>query len=328
MSITKLDDGIFVNTSKIDMIKKLDSIVFDCDGVLVDISNSYDLAIKKTVDFVIEKMTGYNENNLVSTKMIEAFKESGGFNDEVDVTYALVLSFVVAKKINEPFDEFVFKVAQNADKSGILSVEKFLNSLNADFSDIKDKLRYPGVRFENPLNSIFDEIFYGPKLFQTLYKKNPEFYTDTGLIENDIVLVNKNLMQELHKKFKSKISIVTGRGLLSIQQSLKELLQEFDTRNSKFLEDEPREMAKPNPQSLILSIKGMNGNCSIFVGDSVEDFIMAKQANDSGIPTIFCGIYGTSKNPNKKLDLFKKKEADIILESIHLIPKTLNLVEP
>lgn len=327
MSIKKLDNGIFIDTSKIDVIKKLDSVVFDCDGVLIDISNSYDLAIKKTVDFVIKKMTNFNENNLVTTKMIEAFKESGGFNDEVDVTYALIISFAASKKTGNPFNEFVFQVAQNADKSGIISVENFLNSLNADISDIQKKLNYPSTRFTNPLNSIFDEMFYGPKLYQMLYKRKPEFYTGGGLIENDVVLINQNLMQELHKKFDTKISIVTGRGILSAKQSLKELINEFDIQNSKFLEDEPREMAKPNPQSLISSIKGMNSTCALFVGDSVEDYIMAKQANDFGIPTIFCGIYGTSKDPKKKLDLFEKKEADMILESVNLIPKTLNLVE-
>jgi phosphoglycolate phosphatase-like HAD superfamily hydrolase len=327
LSIKKLDDGIFIDPSKIDVIKKLDSAVFDCDGVLIDVSNSYDLAIKKTVDFVIKKMTNFNEDNLITTKMIEAFKESGGFNDEVDVTYALIISFVAAKKMRKPFNEFVFQVAKNADKSGIISVENFLNSLNADISDIQKKLSYPSTRFENPLNSIFDEIFYGPKLYQMLHKRKPEFYTGAGLIENDVVLINQNLMQEMHKKFGTKISIVTGRGILSAKESLKELINEFDIQNSKFLEDEPREMAKPNPQSLISSIKGMKSSCALFVGDSVEDYIMAKQANDSGIPTIFCGIYGTSKDPTKKFDLFEKKKANMILESVDLIPKTLNLVE-
>ncbi len=327
MNIKKLDNGIFIDTSKIDIIKKLDSVVFDCDGVLIDISNSYDLAIKKTVDFVINKMTNFNENNIVTTKMIEALKESGGFNDEVDVTYALIISFVAAKDRRNSFNEFIFQVAKNADKSGIISVENFLNSIDADISEIKKKLNYPSARFTNPLNSIFDEMFYGPKLYQMLYKRKPEFYAGVGYIENDVVLINQNLMQELHKIFDTKISIVSGRGMLSAKQSLKELINEFDIQNSKFLEDEPREMAKPNPQSLISSIRGMKGVYAMFVGDSVEDYIMARQANESGIPTIFCGIYGTSKDPEKKFDVFEKKEADMVLESVDLIPKTLNLVK-
>lgn len=327
MTLKEIGEGIIIDPTKIEKIKKLDSIVFDCDGVLIDVSNSYDLAIKKTVDFIINEMTQINESGLVTTKLIEGFKASGGFNDEIDVTYALILAIVAAKKRNESFSKFIIKVIENADQTGINSVEKYLNTLNVDVSDIREKLAYPGKKFQNPLSSIFDEMFYGSELYMQLYKKKPQFFDGLGLIENDIVLLNQDLVRKLHDKFDKKIAIVTGRGNLSAKHSLKDLFNEFDLNNSKFLEDEPREMAKPNPQSLISTIKGMNGNNSLYVGDSMEDYIMARKADESGISTIFCGVYGTSKDPEAKKSLFENNNADIIVKSIDLIPKTLNLVE-
>ena len=53
---------------------------------------------------------------------------------------------------------------------------------------------------------------------------------------------------------------------------------------------------------------------------------MAKKSDEMGNKTIFCGIYGTSKDPEIKRKLFEKKNVEIILETIDLIPKTLNLV--
>ena len=53
---------------------------------------------------------------------------------------------------------------------------------------------------------------------------------------------------------------------------------------------------------------------------------MAHKTDESGICTIFCGVYGTSKNPEAKRSLFESNNADIIVKSIDLIPKTLNLV--
>jgi len=327
LTLKEIGEGIIIDPTKIEKIKKLDSIVFDCDGVLIDVSNSYDLAIKKTVDFIINEMAQINESGLVTTKLIEGFKASGGFNDEIDVTYALILAIVAAKKRNESFSKFIIKVIENADQTGINSVEKYLNTLNVDVSDIREKLAYPGKKFQNPLSSIFDEMFYGSELYMQLYKKKPQFFDGLGLIENDIVLLNQDLVRKLHDKFDKKIAIVTGRGNLSAKHSLKDLFNEFDLNNSKFLEDEPREMAKPNPQSLISTIKGMNGNNSLYVGDSMEDYIMARKADESGISTIFCGVYGTSKDPEAKKSLFENNNADIIVKSIDLIPKTLNLVE-
>ena len=315
-----------IDSTKMEKIKQLDSIVFDCDGVLIDVSNSYDLAIKKTVDFITREMAQINESGLVTTSMIEGFKASGGFNDEVDVTYALILSVVAAKKKNEPFSKFVSKVIKNADQTGIKSVEKYLDDGNIDVFDIRQKLEYPSKKFQNLLSSIFDEMFYGSELYVQLYKRRPQFFNGLGLIENDIVLLNKDLVKNLHERFNKKIAIVTGRGFLSAKHSLKDLLGEFDLNNSRFLEDEPREMAKPNPQSLISAIKGMNGKNSLYVGDSMEDYIMARKADESGIPTIFCGVYGTSKDQDAKRSLFESNNVDSIVKSIDLIPKTLNLV--
>jgi phosphoglycolate phosphatase-like HAD superfamily hydrolase len=119
--------------------------------------------------------------------------------------------------------------------------------------------------------------------------------------------------------------MVTGRGKESVSYSLKELLEKFDLKNSIFLEDELRELAKPNPQPLLDSIKGMNSTSTLYVGDSMEDFIMAKKVTELGHETVFCGIIGTSKNPQEKLELFEQNDAILALDSIHLLPKVLNL---
>jgi len=326
MTIQKLDDGIFVDTAKIDKIKSLDGVIFDCDGVLIDISNSYDLTIKKTVDFVLKKMANIDQPNIVNSQMIDGFKATGGFNDEVDATYSIILSVVAAKKLDRNPSEFIFDVIKNADQTGISSVEMYLGTL-VDISEIIKKLSYPGQRDTSSLYSIFDEMFYGTNLYNELYKRKPKFFNEKGLIDNDIVLVKKELIEKLRKKFGKKISIVSGRGFVSTKYSLKTLFDEFDLKNSRFLEDESREFAKPNPQPLISSIKGLESSCCMFVGDSVEDIIMARKADELGNKTIFCAVYGTSKDPERKRNLFEQKNADIILESIDLIPKTLNLVE-
>jgi len=161
-------------------------------------------------------------------------------------------------------------------------------------------------------------------LYKKLFDKDSKF-SEPGLIEQDDVIINNSLLELLEKRFNSKIAMVTGRGKESVNYSLKELLARFNLKNSVFLEDESRDLAKPNPKPLLDSIKGMNGTSTLYVGDSMEDLIMAKRVTDMGNKTIFCGIIGTSKNPQEKLELFEKNEAVLVLESIHLLPKVLNL---
>ena len=323
MTLTKKQLGIYTDDSILNDLSSTDGIIFDCDGVLIDITKSYDLTIDKTVKYILENFSQITNCIEINSKIIDGFKSTGGFNDEVDLAYAVILSLVAAKKLNKNQQEFIFNVISNANSSGILSVEKYLEKL-VDLSDIKNKLSYPGTHNDNPLYQTFDQIFYGPQLYIKLFKQ-PSQFSEPGLIENDIVLVNNFLVEKLQKKFASKISIVSGRGKESIRYSLKQLLDKFDLKNSAFLEDEPRELAKPNPESLIRSINGMNCNYTIYVGDSMEDFIMAKKATEQGCKTIFCGIIGTSKNPQEKLELFQHNGVKLVLESINLLPKMLNL---
>jgi len=323
MTLTKKQSGIYIDDSILNDLSSTDGIIFDCDGVLIDITKSYDLTIDKTVKYVLENFSQITSCIEIDSKIIDGFKSSGGFNDEVDLAYATILSLVAAKKLNKNQQEFIFDVISNADSSGILSVEKYLEKF-VDLSDIKNRLSYPGTHHDNPLYQIFDQIFYGPELYIKLFKQSSKF-SEPGLIEDDIVLVNNFLVEKLQKKFASKLSIVSGRGKESIRYSLKQLLDKFDLKNSVFLEDEPRELAKPNPESLIRSINGMNCNYCIYVGDSMEDFIMAKKATEQGCKTIFCGIIGTSKNPQEKLELFQHNGVKLVLESINLLPKMLNL---
>ena len=323
MTLTKKSEGIYTDDSKIQILHEIDAVIFDCDGVLIDITKSYDLAIIQTTRYVLENLAKIDSSINVDFKIIDGFKSTGGFNDEVDLTYAAIISLVAAKKLEKDQTSFIFDVIKNSDSSGIISVERYIEN-QIDISDIKKQLSYPGTHHDNPLYQIFDQIFYGPELYKKLFNNTSNF-SEPGLIEQDDVILNDILFEKLQKKFDSKIAMVTGRGKESVSYSLKSLLTKFNLNNSMFLEDEPRELAKPNPQSLLNSIQGMNCTSTLYVGDSMEDFIMAKRTTDLGHDTIFCGIIGTSKNPQEKLELFEKNDAILVLDSIDLLPKVLNL---
>ena len=323
MTLAKRSDGIYVDDSLINILDKADGIIFDCDGVLIDITKSYDLTIIKTTQYVLETFAQIRNPIEIDFKIIDGFKSTGGFNDEVDLTYAAILSIVAANKLNKDQTIFIFDVIKNADSTGIKSVERYIEN-QTDISNIKKILSYPGTHHENPLYKIFDQIFYGPKLYKKLFRQSSEF-TNSGLIEQDKVILTDMLVKKLCDKFDSKISMVTGRGKKSVEYSLKTLLEKFDLKNSMFLEDESRELAKPNPQPLLNSIQGMSCDSPIYVGDSMEDFIMVKRINELGQSALFCGIVGTSKDPMKKLELFEENGAILVLDSIDRLPNVLNL---
>ena len=193
MTLTEKSKGIYVDDS-LDPTK-FDSIIFDCDGVLVDITNSYDQTIVKTVKYVLETLAKINDSIQIDFKIIDGFKSTGGFNDEVDLTYAAILSIVAAKKLKKDQTEFINLVINNSDSTGIKSVETFIKN-QVDISEIIEQLSYPGSHKDNILYQIFDQLFYGPQLYSKLFQNTSKF-SEPGLIENDVVIFNNDLADKL-----------------------------------------------------------------------------------------------------------------------------------
>ena len=303
-------------------VDEFDSIIFDCDGVLIDVTKSYDTTINKTISYVLNEIADIAVDMPLTNELLLKFKSTGGFNDEIDITYSGVLCYIASKKLNKNPTELILDVLNNADDTGISYIENFLNKIDVDISDIKSRLNYPSVEKNDLIHATFDQLFFGPELYSKIFQKESKF-SDNGLIENDNVIVTSELIEALKKKFNDKIAIVTGRGFNAISSSLKELLNQFNVENSVFLEDESRDLAKPNPQSLIRAMKGLNSKNCLYVGDSMEDFILTQNASELGFKATFCGIYGSGKLPDMKKKLFTERGAPLILETINQLPDTL-----
>ena len=318
MTLQQISDGIYLDdTIKLDF----DAIALDCDGVLVDIRESYDATINQTVSFILKK---YTETQIpsITPKVIAGFKATGGFNDEIDLAYAIILSLY---KGNE---NFIWQVIKNSDRTGIISAESYILEKYPETEILKKEINYFNDK-NNIIKSIFDELFYGKILYKKFFNKESRF-TDEGLIKKDEIILNKDTVTFLQKIFNKKIVMVTGRGLNSVRYSLDEFMDKINLDASIFLEDESRNLAKPNPESLIRTITKMQSSHCVFVGDSMEELIMSKDATSRGFKTTFCGIIGNTHQEQReeRLELFKKSGATIILDSINLLPKILNSAQP
>ncbi|MFA5930857.1 MAG: TIGR01548 family HAD-type hydrolase [archaeon] len=98
---------------------KFNSIIFDIDGVLIDVSKSYRQAIQKTV----ETFTGI----LPTPEEIQKYKERGGLNNDWDLSEAIIIDKgkkVSKKEIIDKFQEYY--LGKNWD--GFITKEKLLLS--------------------------------------------------------------------------------------------------------------------------------------------------------------------------------------------------------
>jgi HAD superfamily phosphatase len=316
---------LYISDNILQKIQKFDSIIFDCDGVLIDIRNSYDHAINKTISAIMSELFDDEITDVVTSKILYGLKAVGGFNDEVAVSYAIIMTLAASKKSNIEFEKLIIDVINNANESGITSIDNYFINQNIDLKEIKSKLDYENSRKVSYIHRIFNQLFYGPILYEKIFNEKSQF-TESPLIDLDNVVLDDNLMSKLKNRFGTKISTVTGRGNFAFSYSMKNFLDNFDMKNSVFLEDRHLKLAKPNPESLMESISGINSKCSLYIGDSMEDLMMVEKCKENGYDVSFCGIYGSSDEPELKYELFQKNNASFILESIQELPKALNLV--
>ena len=320
-----MNKELYISDDITQKIQKFDSIIFDCDGVLVDIRNSYDNAINKTISAIMKELFDDDVGDTVTSKIHFGLKAAGGFNDEVAVVYAIIMTLVASKKSNIEFKKLITNVINNANESGINSIDNYFINQNIDLKEIKSKLDYENSRKVSYIHRIFNQLFYGSILYEEIFNEKSQF-TEKPLIDLDNIILDDNLMSKLKNRFGTKIATVTGRGNFAFSYSMKNFLDNFDMKNSVFLEDHPLNMAKPNPKSLIESISGINSKCSLYIGDSMEDLMMVEKCKERGFDVSFCAIYGSSDEPELKYDLFQKNNASFILKSIQELPKALNLV--
>lgn len=92
----------WVLSKRVNDVKKIDAIFFDCDGVLIDVRNSYDTAIEKTVNFLAKNLMDVNlPKSLPLQRVILELKRNGGFNNDWSISYVILLAIYIYIVDNE-----------------------------------------------------------------------------------------------------------------------------------------------------------------------------------------------------------------------------------
>ena len=306
-------------------------IIFDIDGTLIDTRESYNKSIKKTVQYLVKYIDISKENlgKIVSDELIFKFRKSGMFNNDIDTSYALVLSILCGPPKKADLLFFIENIAQSASSKGIKSVENYLK----DYSEIRLKqikklLRYPGDVNTSIIARVFDEYFYGPQLFKKQHGTNSKYYSGRPLIENDVLLATNSTLKKISNMFDMRTGIVSGRSRIAAEYSLKSVFKFFDMKGSVYLEDEKREMGKPNPSALIKSVKSFGVSNAFYVGDSAEDLFMVQRARKiSNLDIKLIGVCASNARSNQIRSLFTSNGTSLIVKNINELPNILNKVK-
>ena len=341
-------------------LRSNDVAAFDCDGVLVDTRKSYDATTVRVVERLIGEMFGLRLPwEREAPRLIHRLRKTGGFNNDWDTTYALCLfaacsmpmrfkealataqrfpvsigGVAAAPGVFSGVNRIIAEYVNSKGQAGPSSIDRFVRETMSAVDQricalVRAYTGYPGSPPESRLATLYDEMYHGPVLFKELYGVGPKYFAGTGLITRDRVLVTRADLRRLTEFFGDKLAIDTGRPRKAVEYSLGNLLSFFDLDASVFIGDGeigrqregvPHFEKKPSPASLLHVRDKLGSSNLLYVGDSAEDVMMAKEVGTSSGGVAFAGVYGASYDSRDQVEFFRREGVELILPSVRDLP--------
>ena len=333
------------------------AIVFDCDGVLIDASKSYDLALWSCGN-AFASILGVKLDEAGLARAVEALRELGTFNNDWDTLAVLVANLYglasdtalldeisTLNTLSEKLQRFeagtlnsrktnnssdcgeALRVAQNS-KEGAKRDEIIAKLLpdEAIRKRLYDAISYPKPVGEGLLATVFDEIVYGKSVFKDTYGIEcvTQKLSVPGLITHEKKLVKDETLSSLAKTSGGRLGIITGRPRVPTIYTLGNSYRSFfpDPEICLFTGDYilNTDEVKPSPKPMLkVANKLSKTSPIIYVGDSGEDLMMAKNANSMLGGRVLFAAVATSK---EKVEFFERHEdyVDCIVSSVNELP--------
>ena len=275
----------------------LDILIFDMDGVLIDVSKSYRKTIQRTTQFYLETCLGLERKrkDWITNEEISLFKSAGGFNNDWDLTSGLLLYLLSISGFPPLPKRKRFSSVQEIGpylktKSSMIHRKTpirpkwrhllfFLKKVKISGGGLRGVRRVLGTSWEgwvyrlgdidqeNLIKRIFQEIYLGEK-FAVRYPLSPLFYKGKGFHLQEKLLIPKKILSALRKRV--RLAIASGRPGFEAELALKRFhlhpyfdsvmtLDDCEAEEKCILASMGKKiyLSKPHPYSILRTVQGI-----------------------------------------------------------------------
>jgi HAD superfamily hydrolase (TIGR01548 family) len=281
-------------------------IVFDMDGVIIDVSGSYRETVRQTARLFFKGARFWEDlpDPLFSLTDLAAVKLSGGLNNDWDLTFVVIQLLCGLVKIpkdieaRDPWSRHRKTIVQ----CDLTEVTRYLKSTQNPLVNLMKNNRkarkgiissfYKGdVGSGNIIKQIFQELYLGKEFFEATYGIPTKIHHSQGYIKKEKLLMEHSFLEHLSDK--NILAIATGRPRAEADYALDlfDLNRYFTTiyalddclrEEKRILEKEGQRvsLAKPNP----FMLDAVAGACQdtvseyYYVGDMPDDILAAKRS--------------------------------------------------
>lgn len=329
--------------------KKSDSlVVFDMDGVIIDVSASYRDTVRQTARLFFKGARCWEDlpDPLFPLSDLARVKQSGGLNNDWDLTYLVItLLFTLVKGAADTNDPDPWSGYQTMIRGcDAADLAQYLKNMDRPLSTLMEKkgkarqalisrLFKGDVGSGNVIKQIFQEIYLGKDLFESTYGIPARAHAGQGLINREKLLIDYATLDYLTRRH--ILAIATGRPRAEAEHPLDQFgirrhfttvytLDDCLTEEKRILEQQKKKvsLSKPNPYMLDAIAGAIEHEVSEFyyIGDMPDDMVAASRSA-AGFKGI--GILVSAPDKNSLREELQRAGADYIVEDFKALKEIL-----
>ena len=317
------NENIILNKKILDKISQVDTLVFDIDGVLIDVRDSYREAVCRTVQFYFKEILRFQgSQNLINPEEVEYFKMAGGFNNDWNLTSAVILFYLMKARKNNLKDVDELRSRNPDIKTFTTKMLPFGEGLSEvidlieKYREIKEEIL--SLWDEDLITKIFKEIYAGEEYCFNIYEFNPSLIKSKGLIKKEKIIIDKKKKVFLQNY---SIGILTGRTKREARIALERLSCEDNVFDGRIITADDG-LEKPHPQGLKKLSASLKTKLGIYVGDVWDDLNTAKNFNKEVKKTKFLSAIVLAEGfnlQNGTIELYLNEGVDLLAQDVNCV---------
>ena len=320
---------------------RADAVVFDIDGVLVDVADSYRRSIVESIDRV------YGET--IDRGTVQSFKDAGGFNNDWELTHAAAL-FLLARReglgmgVGAFTDRIAADAADTATADGDAADATDTATADGDAGSTADDDASPTAgglaaaervvadlpddalarvydRWDTArLRDVFQALYLGEELYRELEGGDPPV-TARGYIHDEPTLVDPGTIADLTDRF--DVGVLTGRPAAEAAIALDRVGLDVPADRRFTMDDWTA--GKPHPRALVTLADRFDAARTAFAGDTLDDVRTARNADREDADRVYyaVGVLTGGLTGESGRRAFVDAGADVVVEDVNELPDLL-----
>lgn len=323
LELRQVAEGVWATSRAAMQAEVADVMVFDMDGVLIDVRASYPVVICRTVDKYLAEWGLVGDEPAATPQETAYFKAAGGFNSDWLLAQGIILIYLVKANLAGAHEVAGLRAMAPDLPTIARSAAQFgggLKGLRRALENLIDPVQLELVEegWDRKRITRLAQEFYAGDLALKVFGVTNDTVRGEGLMLGETPLISRKVLLDAPFRY----GLYTGRKYREAQQAITagDLAGIF---SDEAIVTEDRGVRKPDPTGLFTMARVLSPRLMIYAGDNLDDWQAAARYETErtldGAPCLFCGILGGSPGA-LSYSLFQDRGVDLVADSVeHMV---------